>query len=302
MDNFFIFNIPGGAGKNVLATAVVRAIKKAHPEMNIIVVTAFRDVWLCNPDVYRIYLAGYTPNFYQDYIKDKKNVKICCIDPYFTNDYILKKKHLIEIWCDLAGVPYNNEKPQLYFNQREVEYVKNNFLRTDRKVFLIQTNGGMQTDVKISWMRDLPLDIAQKVVDKYVLDGYRVIHIRREDQPSLNNTEMFVGSLRDLFTLIRFSDKRLFIDSVSQHAAAALKKESTVMWIRNNPEVLGYTLHDNIVTKAPDEINVFATSVFEPYDIAGQIHQCPFKEGTKLFDEEDILKSLAEQKNIQNNN
>ncbi|HWY13282.1 MAG TPA: hypothetical protein VN026_18265 [Bacteroidia bacterium] len=298
-DNFFIFSITGGAGKNVLATAVVKAIKKAYPETNIIILTAHRDVWLYNPNVYRIYVHGNTPNFYQDYIKDKKNVKVFCIDPYFTNDYILKKKHLIEIWCDLINVPYNNEKPELFFNQREVEFVKNFYnINNSSKIFIIQTNGGTQTDVKISWMRDLPMDIAQKVVNKYFNEGYRVIHIRRDDQPTLNNTEQFVGGLRELFSIIRFSQKRLFIDSVSQHIASALQKESTVVWVRNSPEVLGYSFHDNIVTKAEDEIDMLPNAgTFEPYDITGNIYQCPFKEGTKLFDEEEIIESINKQQN-----
>ena len=71
-DNILIFTVSGGAGKNVLATAVVKAIKKANPETNIIVVTAYKDVWMYNPNVYRTYAFGNTPNFYKDYIKDKR--------------------------------------------------------------------------------------------------------------------------------------------------------------------------------------------------------------------------------------
>ncbi len=288
-DNFIIFSINGGIGKNVLATAVVKAIKKNNPEMNIIVLTAYKDVWLYNPNVYRVYNYGQTPYFYQDYIKDKK-VKIFNIDPYLTNEYILKQKHLIEIWCDLVGVKYNNEKPELFFNQRELDYVKNKIVG-DSKIFLIQTNGGMQQDVKISWMRDMPLDTAQEVVDKFS-NQYRIIHVRRQDQPVLNNVEVFSGQLRELFAVVKFSEKRLFIDSMCQHISSALGKEATVLWVRNNPEILGYSSNTNIVTKAEDEIDVLSNSLFEPYDITGNIYQCPFKEGTKLFDAEEIIESL----------
>ena len=87
------------------------------------------------------------------------------------------------------------------------------------------------------------------------------------------------------------------IDSVSQHVASALKKPSTVLWIRNSPEVLGYAIHDNIVTKVEDEIDTLSNSVLEPYDIAGNIYQCPFKEGTKLFDTKEIIESVNRQTN-----
>lgn len=293
-DNFIVFNISGGAGKNVLATAVVKAIKKANPTFNIVVLTAYTEVWMFNPNVYRCYHFSNTPFFYENYIY-KKKVKVYAIDPYNTNDYIQKSKSLIEIWCDLVGVPFGNEKPELFFNQREIEYVKNKFIG-NTKILAIQTNGGMQQDVKISWMRDLPLDTAQEVVNHFVND-YRIIHIRRDDQPQLYNVEQFRGNLRELFLLIRFSEKRLLIDSISQHVAAALGKESTVVWVRNNPEVLGYAMHDNIVTEATDDLNVFANSYLEPYEITGNIYQCPFKEGTKLFNSEQLIESIKKQIN-----
>lgn len=292
-EEFLVLVVNGGAGKNILATAVIKAIKRDSPEIKIIIITGYKDVWVHNPNVYRIYQQGQIQYFYSDYIKDKK-VRIVTIEPYTTQDYILRNKHLIEIWCDLAGVKYNNEQPELFFNNREVEYVKRRFF-DGRKTLLIQTNGGFSQDIKISWMRDMPLDIAQEVVWKFQ-NEYRIIHIRRDDQPLLNGVEHFNGSLRDLFLVIRFSQKRLFIDSVCQHIASALKKPSTVLWVRNSPEVLGYAIHDNIVTKVEDEIDTLSNSVLEPYDIAGTIYQCPFKEGTKLFDSEEIIQSIINQK------
>lgn len=291
---FIIITINGGAGKNVLATAFTKAVKNNYPESNIIVLTHYKDVWMFNPDIYRVYLFGNAPHFYEDFIKDK-NSRVFALEPYSTNDYIHKNKSLIEIWCDLYGIKYNSELPELYFNQREVEFVKNNIIG-NTKILLIQTNGGGQQDTKISWMRDLPSSTAQEVVE-YFRDKFRIIHIRRQDQPQLHGVDVFQGGLRELFLLIRFSEKRLFIDSVCQHASVAVGKEATVVWVRNNPEVLGYSMHDNIVTKVEDELNVFSNSVLEPYDITGNIYQCPFKEDTKLFDSEEIITSIMNQKN-----
>lgn len=293
-NNYLILPVQGGAGKNVLATAVVKAIKKYYgDDYKIIILTGYKDIWLYNTNVHRVFLHGQCPYFYTDYVKDK-NVKIVSVEPYTTEDYILKKKHLIEIWCDLAGAKYNNEQPELFFNQRELEYFQRRFF-DGRKIMLIQTNGGMQQDVKISWMRDMPLDVAQEVINRFS-QQYRVIHIRRDDQPSLNVESVSTNNFRELMGLIKLSEKRLFIDSVCHHVASALKKESTVLWVRNNPEILGYAIHDNIITKVEDEIDTTSNSVFEPYNITGNIYECPFKEGTKLFDTEEVIMSVMRQK------
>lgn len=293
IDNIIIFTISGGAGKNILATAVVKAIKKKYPNHSIVILTAYPEVWSYNPDVHRCYKYGNAPYFYQNYIQHKKDIKIFNLEPYSTQDYILKTKHLLKIWCELCGVEYKNEQPELFFNKREVEYVKHNYIK-NQNIFLLQTNGGAHQNIKISWMRDMPLDLAQNVVNKFA-PNFKIIHVRRDDQPTLNGVEQFKGGLRELFLLIKHSKVRLLIDSVCQHAAAAVNKPSTVLWIRNDPSILGYPMHDNIKTAAEDEIDTLYNSVLEPYEIYGEIYQCPFKEETKLFDEEEIIQSINNQ-------
>jgi kynurenine formamidase len=292
-DNFIIFSISGGAGKNILATAVVKAIKAQHPEMNIVVLTAWKDVWMYNPNVYRSYNFQNSPYFYDNYIKGKKNVKVFSLDPYQTEQYILKKEHLIYTWCNLYGIQYNGEQPELFFNKREVEFVQNTYVRNE-PIFLIQTNGGADANNKYSWMRDIPIGVAQQVAEQF-RGEVRLMHIRRDEQLPMKDIEQFKGNLRELFVLIRESKYRLFNDSVSQHASNALGKKATFWWVKNDPQVLGYSLHDNIVTDAVGELNSLDFSLLEPYDISGQIAQCPFKEGTELFSVEEIVNSVRSQ-------
>jgi hypothetical protein len=121
------------------------------------------------------------------------------------------------------------------------------------------------------------------------------MHIRRDEQLPMKDVEQFKGNLRELFVLIRESKYRLFNDSVSQHASNALGKKATICWVKNDPQVLGYSLHDNIVTDAVGELNSLDFSLLEPYDISGQIAQCPFKEGTELFSVEEIVNSVRSQ-------
>jgi hypothetical protein len=182
--------------------------------------------------------------------------------------------------------------PELFFNQRELEYTRRKIIGEDvRPIFLIQVNGGAQQDMKFSWTRDMPLNNAVDIVENFK-KTHRIIQIRREDQLLLNNVESFNGNLRELMILIKYSNKRAFIDSFCQHVAAALNLKSTVVWIRNKPEVLGYDIHDNIVTKVEDELDIPVEDPFYKYNITGDIYQCPFKEGTELFESQDLIDSI----------
>ena len=59
---------------------------------------------------------------------------------YNTEDYIYKRKNLIESWCDMYDIPYNGEQPELFFTQREINYVYNTMIAglDNQPIFLIQ--------------------------------------------------------------------------------------------------------------------------------------------------------------------
>ena len=50
----------------------------------------------------------------------------------------------------------------------------------------------------------------------------------------------------ELFSILAGSDRRVLIDSCLQHAAAAFKLKSTVLWVGTSPKVFGYNIHKNI--------------------------------------------------------
>ena len=72
MDKYVIFHIDGGAGKSVAATAVCTSIKEKYPEHKLVVVTAWPEVFLHNPKVYRVYKTGNFAYFYEE-----NHLKIC---------------------------------------------------------------------------------------------------------------------------------------------------------------------------------------------------------------------------------
>lgn len=287
MEKYLILQIEGGIGKNVVATSVVRAASKQYQDRKIIVLTAHPDIWLCNPRVYKVLEFGKTPYFFQDYIQNKDTI-LMLQEPYRNEDYIYKRKHLSQIWCEMYNIKWDGEKPELYFTNLEYDFVQT-LINKQQPIFLIQAFGGAQGQPhKYSWARDLPPQIAQQVVDE-MKKNYRVIQIRRDDQIALTGCEYLSLNPRQLAMAIMLSDKRLFIDSYMQHAAASLGLSSTVVWVVNSPNVLGYDIHKNIDSKFND--GSLRNSMYEAYDIIGDpinLASIP----NDLFDVNKILETL----------
>tara|TARA_R100000700_G_C3171421_1_gene146026 strand:+ start:1480 stop:2376 length:897 start_codon:yes stop_codon:yes gene_type:complete len=292
-----VFHIEGGIGKNIAATAVVATYKKAKPERNIIVVSAWPEVWTRNPDIARFYLIGNTPYFYQDVIKDK-DVEIYMQDPYKQTSHISKKSHLISTWCKMIGVKYEGESLKLNFNIREIEegaaYI-NQFNDGQKPILLFQPYGGPGPDHQqhpYSWTRDMHPTQAQAVVDK-LADKFNIVHVCYEFHPQLNNVHRFdkmIGK-KALFSMVAHSQKRIFIDSSLQHAAAALNLPSTVAWVATQPKIFGYKLHNNFAPKVEYAKGTVDSYLYD-YDFTGVIHQCPYSSLEELHDVDAIVKSV----------
>jgi hypothetical protein len=290
MSKYIVFEIKGGAGKNVMATAVIKALKKQYPDKSIIIVTAHDDLWYNNPNVFKILKFGELKYFYDDYIKDKET-KIMILNPYDSEDYIYERKNLIEVWCDLYNIPYNGELPELFITQREINYVKNTIIsKYKQPIFLIQPLGGSYEE-GYSWARDLPITDMEKIVAHYNKLGYKCLQIKGEKQILINGAEGLTKPMREIAIIIMYSDKRLFIDSVGQHMASALGIPSTVCWIVNKPSVFGYSLHDNITTDAEIIHHTTDKSYLQPYDITGKPSEFPF-DTKSLFNIDELIKSI----------
>lgn len=287
MDKYIVFQIEGGVGKNVVATSVIRSISNSFPDRKIIIVTAYPEIWECNPRIYRIYQFGQISYFYNDFI-DGKDTILFLQEPYRHQDYILKRKHITQVWCDLCGVEWSGDTPELYFTKLESDFVST-IIKKDKPIFMIHAFGGsVDQNHKYSWARDIPPSLAQDVVDHMSKD-YRVIQIKRQDQLPLNNVEYLSLNSRQLALSLLESDKRFFIDSYMQHAAAALSMPSNVLWIANSPKTLGYSIHNNI--ECDFEKGSLKNSVYEPYDILGDPIQLATPPNI-LFDSDYIISLL----------
>lgn len=287
---YSIFHIEGGIGKNILATAVVSSLKKSDPERQIILVSAWPQVWFNNPDVYQIYPMGQVANFYKNFILNQ-DCKVFRQDPYHHQDYILNKKHLIDVWCELVGAKNDGLGPKLYFSPLELESIRNKMLTNVTKpIFLLHTNGGGANGRPYSWYRDLPVSNAIDIVN-YFKNDYHIYQIGYEKQPVIAGCHKLTLETREILAAPLFSKKRLFIDSFSQHAAKAFGQQSIVCWIGNKPEILGYDSHINVFPEAKPKFDTLHSSYLDDADISGNPIQFPYDK-LKIFNSEEIINKL----------
>jgi len=287
-----IFHIEGGIGKNVAATAVVSAYKKANPKRKIIVVSAWPEVWIKNPDIARFYAIGNTPYFYQDHVEGK-DILLFRHEPYNQTAHVTKKQHLIHNWCDLLGIEYKQQQPALFPNYPQRMTI--GLWQRQKPIMVIQTGGGPMQGQKFSysWSRDMPQEVAKAVVQKYY-QQYHIIQVTRPDGYPLEGVERVDGPLSnmELFALLIASEKRVLIDSCLQHAAAALKQKSTVLWVGTSPTVFGYNIHNNIIAKLPKKANQLIGSYLFDYQFENNMHECPYMDVKDMFNIEEIIKNI----------
>lgn len=284
-----IFQIDGGIGKCVAATAVLKNIKIKYPNDNIIVISGYPEVFLNNPNVYKSLQFGNISYFFTDYIENK-DIELMLNNPYMQKDYVQENKHLIQVWCEMNGLPYNKDIPEVFLTKRELDFYQNKY-RSDKPILLLQTNGGASPDLKYSFARDLPTGVVSKVIDAFK-SQYNIVHIRREDQIGYQDTTPITASFREILALTLLSSKRLLIDSFLQHACAALNMPSTVCWITNSPKVLGYELHNNVLAKPFTRQPELKNSFLSKFNIIGDPVEFPYNSEDEIFDVNNIIELL----------
>lgn len=284
-----IFQINGGIGKVVAATAVCKSIKVKYPDSKLIVVSGYPDVFLNNLNVNRAFAFGQQQYFYQEYIENQEFI-VFAHDPYLDTKHLKSEEHLIETWCRIYDLPFIQKQGEIFLTQREVDFFSKKFA-SDKPIFLMQTNGGAESDVKYSWARDIPSYVVENVIYKFK-NQYNIVHIKREDQIGYDGTHSVSDTFRALLVLIQLSEKRLLMDSFGQHAAAAFDKPSTVLWIANSPKVFGYDLHTNIIANPETISSELRNAYLSKYNIAGDPIEFPYNKESEIFNVDEVIKSL----------
>jgi hypothetical protein len=291
-----IFQINGGIGKCILATSMLESFKAQYPDSQLIIVSGYPEVFLNNPFVYRSFAFGQVQYFYQDYVENKE-FKVFAHDPYLETAHLTQSEHLSKTWSELYKIPVPlNNTPQLFLTERERIFFSQKF-QSDKPIMLLQTNGGAANqELKYSWARDIPMNVVQSVIEEFK-NQYTIVHMRREDQISYDDTVAVTDNFRSLLVLIELSEKRLMMDSFGQHAAAGLNKPATVLWIVNSPTVFGYNIHDNIIHNPFTKSSELRNSYLQKFDIIGNLLEFPYNSEVEIFNVDQVISSLKNQKN-----
>ena len=296
MEKYVVFHVEGGLGKNVASTAVIKNIAEKHKDRKLIVMASFPEIFLNNPYVHRVFRMGMTPYFWEDYISGKDTI-VLKREPYFETNHIMQKTPLHETWHKMYDLPYNKEKdlPELFNNMIQTEMSAT--WKRQRPILLLHTNGGPLMDGApiYAWTTDMPRYVAETIIQNYA-QQYHIIQVVKHESQAIQSPMVEVVhramSNMELFSLVRASAKRVLIDSCLQHAAAAYKLPSTVLWIGTHPEMFGYSMHTNVKAKKPTgNVKNIDGSYFD-YQLDGQFHECPYNTPDEIFDINEVLKAV----------
>jgi hypothetical protein len=285
-----VIDVTGGIGKNIASTAVVRNLKKKYPEAKIVVVAAWPRIFLNNPDVWRVYNHTEVRYFRNEYI-GRPDVLFLKSEPYWHNDFISRKRHLIDVWCEQLDVPLVDPIAKLFITPREIEIYRNKWglLKPNEPTLVIQTNGGMRGDY--SWVRDVPAKQGLELIQK-LSKHFRILHIRRQNQTEFQGVQsVMCEDIRELFVVVGLADQRLLIDSFSQHAAAALSRPSVVLWPVDNVVNLGYQTHKNILAQPASPDAQLPYGYMEEHNMEGPPSEFPWK-NFDIFDIDQVVEAV----------
>ena len=287
------FQVDGGLGKSIMATAMVKVLRKRYKNAHIIAVTAYPDVFLNNPHINECFRIEEMGGVYQKYIENQ-DCKIFTEDPYRNTSFLTDKEHLFKTWCRMYGLNYNNEQPQLYLTQPEIDYFTP-FYQTEKPILAIQPNGGPPGQgFNYSWTRDIPEPQVNEIIQHYKED-YSIVHIKRDDQYKYPDTLHALDGFRSIAILLQLSSKRLLIDSFAQHLAAAMDKKSTVCWITTKPKIFGYKIHDNILANPFTKQPQLERSVYQPFNLSQDVSSIPYNDLREVFNVDKIIESINKQ-------
>lgn len=265
MEKKILFRVSGGLGKNILATAIVNQLRETYPKAIIHVQASYPRAFTALESADKIYGFQVGPDFrglHKDY-------EIIAPEPYLDLDYRLKKRHLIDAWCDMAGVtPPAKKAGKIKLSSRERDFAKVRCARGDKKLIAVQLTGGTSyysanmagNPHQSKHYRDLPKEKAQGIVDGLVQKGFLVLQIALPTEPQLQNAMQIMQLMpnpqeipdpRLVWACLEQCDGLVTIDTQALHAWHALgKKDAVVLWGGTHQNCLGYSDDLNMVNKS----------------------------------------------------
>ena len=282
-----VFDSIGGIGKNIAATVIIKLIKKKYPDCELTVISTTPEVFNHNPNVDYLFHID-TRSEVLEYGHDFDQVLVQ--DPYHHTDMITRKSHLISTWAKLYDLDYKDEQPEIFLTEKEIQE-GTELYSSDKPIMVIHPNGGTNTELfTYNWSRDLPTSISNAVIEKYK-DEYKIYKIKSKDSKlTLMNTTPADEGIRMIAVLLMLSEKRLLIDSFTQHLAVCVDKPSTVCWITTTPNEFGYKMHNNVIRTPYEKPTIF--TCYEGYNLVEYLSNMPYSSNKDIFNLNEILNNI----------
>jgi len=301
---YIVLEVQGGIGKNIMATAVVRNLKKAYPEKKIIVLAGSPDVFLKNPNIKRTYHFAQALYVYEDYFKEAKAVMLS-VEPYRHFDYIKKKRHLVECWCEQIDIPCDSVYPEIFLSENEKAMAQLYLEQFDKEMVLFQGEGGKDPKDKTNkekiiasssmYKRNLTRKTMDEITAGLIDRGFMVGVVSSPNQYLPSKAERITFSVRAILALIPHVAETICIDSFLLHGTAMFKKKCLSLWGGTNPKCLGYDINVNLTRQVCDNPMCHRPNSFL-FDVesTGFPWDCQHNDACMDYKAEEILKAFDE--------
>ena len=263
--------IEGGIGKQVAFSAIIDALVKKDKE-KIQILSPYVDIFGGNTNV-KYALDANTIPVHDKRILDSQN--ICYCEPYKAN-FIKGEQHIIQSYCKLFGVKYDEKmRPRMYTDHYK-EYAKK--IAGDDDFIVIQFSGGQapagfnaqNAYVSVDPTRNYHPFLAQEVIN-ILKENYKDLVILNFSLPNEPNYEQTTKPdlmpFAQWHEILKLPNCKGFIsvDSCLNHFSRSAGRKGVVIWGGTRWIQLGYKQNRNI-NRWWKEWDDWVNESFEPQD------------------------------------
>jgi hypothetical protein len=249
-----IYIIEGGVGRQIMFTSLIPSLSKKDNEQ-IITMSPYPNIFENNPYVYRS-LNRNTPFAWEDFIMNDKHEVVYC-DPYFDDQFIKRKCHVLEGWSRQLGIPYDiNMLPELFLPKIYEDQAKQ-FKEQNGEFVIMQFASGQspigsdmnQPFIYSGFERNYPKELAQELIIKFnkeFPDIKVVIYGLPNEGYHFEGTYSVTADYLYYAALLKESKGFVGINSSLMHMAGAQKVKGVVLWGGTSNNQWGWTIHEHI--------------------------------------------------------
>lgn len=259
-----IVMIEGGIGDTLLATPLIRGLRKKHPpeEWYLVLVAMYHEIFgyvdpqfndgdhliSTNPNIDVLFSMRMNSNLYVNWARNA-NI-IYRQNPYIGSPQRFGPLHMAEIWCKIHEVEMDELKLDYHITEQEEEQAKSLYSMIDNPAVIIHPFGAHNPINKSKKTTNKDWEDVRwyQIVHWLINKGYDVIQVGAEGEPTFDGVFSLIGhvDIRETIAILKYADFFICIDSFILHAAKALEKIGVVLWGASNPYRLGYVENYNV--------------------------------------------------------